>query len=103
MQKKQRRHLFFINGPVPTAEQQEEADGLNGLVCFRNRLFVRDDEPHAVEAFDELHGDIPPVYQRAARAKAGVKEPEKPVVSAPPAGAVIVPPKPKATSAWKPN
>ena len=62
-----KKHLFFINGPIATPEQEDEADKLGGFVCFRNATMISPDE--ACEDFDFLHGDIPPNYARAAAAK----------------------------------
>lgn len=67
-QRKPTKHLFFIDGPVPTEEQEDEADNLNGFVCYRNALMVVDGE--ATEDFDQLHGNIPETYLKAARLKA---------------------------------
>ena len=62
-----KKHLFFIDGPVATPEQEDEADKLGGFVCFRNARMISPDE--ACEDFDQLHGDIPPNYLRARAAK----------------------------------
>ncbi len=62
-----KKHLFFIQGPVPTPEQLDEASKIAGFCCFRNALLIVEGE--ACEDFDQLHGDIPVNYQRAAVAK----------------------------------
>jgi hypothetical protein len=62
-----KKHLFFIDGPVATPEQEDEADKLGGFVCFRNARMIAADE--GCEDFDFLHGDVPVNYQRAAVAK----------------------------------
>lgn len=62
-----KKHLFFINGPVATAEQEDAADELNGFVCFRNANMITPEE--SCEPFDFVHGEVPLQYRRAAEAK----------------------------------
>lgn len=62
-----KKHLFFIDGPIATPEQEDEAEKLGGFVCFRNVRMISPDE--ACEDFDHLHGNVPVNYQRAAIAK----------------------------------
>lgn len=62
-----KKHLFFINGPVPNAEQLAEAEKIAGFCCFRNATMIVPEE--ACEDFDFVHGEIPQQYRRAAIAK----------------------------------
>ena len=62
-----KKHLFFIDGPVPKEEQLVEAEKLPGFVCFRNATMISPDE--ACEEFDYVHGEVPANYKRAAAAK----------------------------------
>ena len=69
---KAKRVLFFINGPVASPEDHAEALALAGQgfdVVFRNAMLVTEDHG-CVEPFDELAGEVPPVYERAAAMKA---------------------------------
>ena len=68
MGKKTYKTIYFIKGAVPTEEQREEADEIRGKVVFRNALKVGEHE--ACESFDEVAGDVPPVYALAAAKKA---------------------------------
>lgn len=56
--------LFFIHGPVPTADDRQQAAELEAQgnnVGFRNLQWVT---PEAgIEIFDSLAGDVPPMYQ----------------------------------------
>lgn len=55
--------LFFISGPVPSAEQMSQADKLTNLrqnVMFRNGLQVSDDD--SLEKCDYVAGDVPKRY-----------------------------------------
>ena len=106
-----RRTLYFISGVAPTAEQQEEADNIPGVVCFRNALKHRDED--ALEDFDGVAGDVPEKYAKEAakRAAAAADAPEPPKASptapaAPQAaktGATAKPTGAAPASAWKPN
>lgn len=60
-----KKHLFFINGPVPNEAQLEEASKIGGFCCWRNALMIADGE--GCEEFDFVHGEVPPQYIDAAR------------------------------------
>lgn len=106
-----RRTLYFISGVAPTAEQQEEADNIPGVVCFRNALKHRDED--ALEDFDGVAGDVPEKYARAAALKAEAAGDAPPAPLASPAapaapqqakpGAAAKPTGGGAGSAWKSN
>lgn len=106
-----RRTLYFISGVAPTAEQQEEADNMPGVVCFRNALKHRDED--ALEDFDAVAGDVPEKYAHAAALKADAVEGQPVAPKASPAapaapqqakpGAAAKPTGAANASAWKPN
>jgi len=53
--------LFFVNGAAPSAAQYEEANLLNGNVCFRNASVITAEA--SLEDCDGVAGDVPPVYK----------------------------------------
>ena len=56
--------LFFINGPVPTADDRQQAAELEAQgnnVGFRNLQWVTPDA--GIEIFDALAGAVPKLYQ----------------------------------------
>lgn len=57
-----KRVLYFINGPVPTQEQIEEAEGIRGKVSFRNATCVTPEE--ALEKCDAVAGLVPHGYKK---------------------------------------
>jgi len=52
--------LYFVNGPAPSALQNEEAHAMNANVCFRNARAIASDAP--LEECDGVAGEVPPVY-----------------------------------------
>ncbi len=66
-----KRVLYFIQGPVPTPEDNAEAMELAGQgldVVFRNACMIQSDlNPRSCEPFDELAGAVPDVYYEAER------------------------------------
>lgn len=67
---KQKRLLFFINGPMPTEDDRAVALQLAGEgfdVAYRNANLISDGE--CVEAFDEVAGNVPRSYEEARRVK----------------------------------
>lgn len=122
LKKYQRKTLYFVSGPKPTDAQLDEANDLEGLVVFRNAHKV--DPDGVCEPFDDVAGDVPPLYRAEADARAivnaltGEGEPQpEPKASLPPAGSPVAPvtrrtaPKgaagtpaaPKAPAPWVPN
>lgn len=113
--------LYFIGGVVPTDAQAAQIEELlnSGKDVFqRNATMIREDE--AVEAFDELGGNVPANYLDAAGDKTVHEAPEEPEAEIPAAGASEPAPatsaSPKAekpasgdgkpagaASGWKPN
>lgn len=53
--------LFFVRGAAPSAAQYEEANALNGNVCFRNALVISAEA--TLEDCDAVAGDVPPTYK----------------------------------------
>lgn len=76
--------LFFINGPVPNAEDREEAAQLRALnpknkVVFRNANWATIEE--GVEPFFDLRGCVPDFYldfQKRVKEIGAVVETDKP-------------------------
>lgn len=113
MQRKMTKVLFFIAGPVATAEEEAEAEAMmNGRthVCFRNASRISKDE--ALEAFDLVAGCAPARYADAAAEKGApvVQEAPKADAATVPAGSPLAgagaakAPKPKPAGAgWAPN
>ena len=68
--------LFFIAGPVPTEEEQEQAEAIEGAnVKFRNASLVL--PGHSPEAFDDVAGLVPEVYEEAKAEQEGTKNPAR--------------------------
>ena len=57
--------LYFIEGPLPTGEQQHEAANIRGDVSFRNALAVPEEEVGCLEDCDGVAGKVPDVYAQA--------------------------------------
>lgn len=111
--------LYFIGGVVPTEAQAAQIEELlnSGKDVFqRNATMIREDE--AVEAFDELAGNVPANYLDAAGDKTVHEAPEEPEIPAADGSeapaATSTPAKPEkgaggaekpagAASGWKPN
>lgn len=56
------RILFFIAGPVPTAEEYEAAARINGNVSFRNASVIGPGD--RTEECDGVAGTVPDVYKK---------------------------------------
>lgn len=56
--------LYFVSGPVPSAEQYQEAQALKANVVFRNAQAVPA-ERHALETCDGVAGEVPEQYADA--------------------------------------
>lgn len=104
--------LYFINGPIPSAFEIDDALNYKGNVLFRNATKIRDGE--CPEDFDALAGKVPDAYAAIAEEKrlAGGGEPlPEPKADLPGEGSPLTPvkpvvlpaPKPNAGSVWKPN
>lgn len=106
-QKKPPKTIYFTNGHA-TEEDYAAADEIGPGVVFRRSDLIVEGDP--LEAFDAVAGDVPPAYQAAADAKAGLPPaPEAPKVdpgAVPPGSPVKPPAKPAGGDAgggWKPN
>ncbi len=66
---KQPKILFFINGPVPSEKDYEEAAEIGVAVSYRNTLFVGG---VAAEPCDGVAGDVPKEYKKFPTAKQAV-------------------------------
>lgn len=103
-----KRVLFFVNGPLPTDEQRTEAEAFGPGVVFRNAALIRpDDRP---EAFDDVAGEVPEIYAVAKAEKKPVKdvpkpkaEPKSPDNSQAAAKPPVAAPMAKPAASWKPN
>jgi hypothetical protein len=64
--------LYFINGPLPTKSEAEEAANVSGAtVKFRNAALVDTTGAEALEECDGVMGSVPPRYDAAFGSKAG--------------------------------
>jgi len=91
--------LFFIAGPVPTEEEQAQAEALEGVnVKFRNASLVL--PGHSPEAFDDVAGLVPEIYEEAKAEQEGTKKPAR--KSAKSDDGTKEPGK-SAAAGWKPN
>lgn len=75
MSVKQPKLLFFINGPVPNADNNAEANGYRGkgaVVMFRNAQRA-DDADGAPEKADGVLGDVPAKYKDQPSADAALE------------------------------
>ena len=91
----QSKILFFIPSSVATKEQIEEAESINGIVCFRNAALINNHEN--TENCDFVMGCIPESYLKYP--KFGVKIEEVKEAIEP----VIKPKSKKETVSWSPN
>jgi hypothetical protein len=100
MQTSKRKILYFIDGPVPTQAQIDEAWDL-GTSMFRNKQHFGDGD--SIEHCDGVAGDPPAAY--VEKYKEIVKAVQKRALPAPPAEVVAppkaVPPPPPAAPAAK--
>lgn len=92
MAKKTIKVLYFINGPVASADDEDAMSkySVKHQICIRNADMIHEGE--YVEDFDIVDGAVPAAYAAVAKEKKPAKEKPKPQTTQPPAGSPIEPP-----------
>ena len=90
---KQPRILYFIGGPVPTAEERKDARRYGANTAFRNAALIGSSET-GIEKCDGVAGKIPAAYAKIARADKVIADFNKGVEPAPVGNEAPPPPPP---------